>query len=267
MNPWQQVRRRFLPPLQEGDAVPVALPFQGIVSRPAVGMNQTPGFNGVLHKGHQALSRRIGDAPHTNASDPLPIFLCSNHQQCLALGLPPSHPFLFAAPEGLVDFYRSRQALPPRSHRGSSQFVQPGPGRIVAAQAQCPLDTHGAGAVLLTRDGPHRPKPKRQRFAGVLEDRSCRYRALMPATGALQQSPTHRPTLPPATLRAQKATRPPQLYQLVPTGRLCREAGLKFGQIPRIVLHERPYYILGLPESSRYPILSKSNFSVAVFHT
>jgi hypothetical protein len=32
-------------------------------------MNQTTGFNSVLHKGHQALSRRIGDTPHANASD------------------------------------------------------------------------------------------------------------------------------------------------------------------------------------------------------
>src|SRR5215472_7403122 len=56
MNARQQVRRRFLPSLQEGDTVPVALSFQGIVSRPAVGMNQTAGLNGVLHKGHEALS-------------------------------------------------------------------------------------------------------------------------------------------------------------------------------------------------------------------
>src|SRR5215813_4993649 len=114
------------------------------------------------------------------------------------------------------------------------------PGRtmaIVAAQAQLPLDPDGAGTVLLACDSPHRPKPKRQRFARVLEDCPCCHRALVPATSALQQNPPHRPTLPPATSWTPKTIRPTQLHQILPAGCLCREAGLKFGPIPRVVLH------------------------------
>src|SRR5215471_11586259 len=109
---------------------------------------------------------------------------------------------------------------------------------IVAAQAQLPLDPDGAGTVLLACDSPHRPKPKRQRFARVLEDCPCCHRALVPATSALQQNPPHRPTLPPATSWTPKTIRPTQLHQILPAGCLCREAGLKFGPIPRVVLHE-----------------------------
>src|SRR5262249_44822319 len=136
------------------------------------------------------------------------------------------------------------------------------PGRtmaIVAAQAQLPLDPDGAGTVLLVGATPHPPNQRRGGFARVLKDCPCCPRALVPAPSALQQNPPPRPPLPPATSWTPKPIRPTQLHQILPAGRRCREAGLKFGPIPRIVLHERPYYILGLPESSRYPIERKEN--------
>jgi hypothetical protein len=69
--------------LQEGDAVTVALAFQGIVSDPAGGVNDAAGFNGFLDKRHEALGRSVGDAPHANAPDPFSIFLRRNHNQRL----------------------------------------------------------------------------------------------------------------------------------------------------------------------------------------
>ena len=39
------------------------------------------------------------------------------------------------------------------------QLVQPGPGRLVAAQAENALKTEGAGTILLDRNLPHRLKP------------------------------------------------------------------------------------------------------------
>src|SRR5437870_13044554 len=69
MDSRQQLRRRFLLALQECDAVAIALPFQGIVSGPAVSVNHTARFNSFLDKRHQTLGRCIGDMPHANRSE------------------------------------------------------------------------------------------------------------------------------------------------------------------------------------------------------
>ena len=111
---------------------------------------------------------------------------------------------------------------------------------------------HYTSTILLARDSPHRPKPNRERFASVLEDGPGRYRALTPATRTLQQHPAYGPGLPPATPRTPKTFRPPQPDQIFPASCLRRKARFKFGQISWIILHGSPYYILGLPESSRY---------------
>src|ERR1035441_3029082 len=194
--------------------------------------------------------------PHANAPNPVSIFLRSNHNQRLASRLTSPNALLFATPVCLVHFHHSGEAVPPRPHHGTPQFMQPSPRGVVAPQAQNPLEADSAGTVLLAGDCPHRPKPNRQRFACVLENCSGCHRTLIPATCTLPQQPTHRPVLPSATTRATKTIRPPQPHEIFPAGCLCRKARLKFGQISGIILHGRPYYILGLPESSRYPISS-----------
>jgi hypothetical protein len=74
----------------------------------------------------------------------------------------------------------------------------------------------------------------------------------------LQQHPAHWPGLPPATPRTPKTIRPPQPDQILSASCLCRKARLKFGQISWVIFHRRLYYILGSPESSRYPIFCNS---------
>ena len=169
----------------------------------------------------------------------------------------PANALLFAAPVRLVHFHHSGEAIPARSHHGAPQFMQPSPRGVVTPQAQHPLESDSAGAVLLAGDCPHRPEPNRERFARVLEDCPGRHRALVSATRTLQQHPAHRPGLPPTAPRTPKTIRPPQPDQILPASCLCRKARLKFGQISRIILHGRPYYILGSPESSRYPFSRK----------
>src|SRR5215208_4520356 len=253
MNSRQQLRRCFLLSLQERDAVTVALAFQGIVSDPAIGMNDAAGFNGFLDKRHETLGRGIRDAPHANPPDSLSIFLCCNHNQCLVAALPPSNACLVAAPVRLVHFHSSRKAVPARSHHRSSQFMQPSPGGIVTPQAQYPLQSYCAGTVLLAGDCPHRPEPNRERLTGVLEDCPGRNRALITATRTLQQHLAHWPSLPLPTPRTPKPIRPPQPDQIVSASCLGRKAPLKFRQISWIILHGRSYYMLRSPESSRYP--------------
>lgn len=135
--------------------------------------------------------------------------------------------------------------------------MQPGPCRLVAPQAQFPLQSDRAGAIFLARHRPHRPKPNRQRFACVLEDCPSRHRALITATRTLQQYAPHRPVFSPITTGTTKPIWPPQPDQKIPAGCFRRKARLKFSQISGVILHGRPYYILGSPESSKYPIPAK----------
>src|ERR1043166_4183194 len=96
---------------------------------------------------------------------PVSIFLRSNHNQRLTFHLTSTNTLLFAAPVCLVHFYHPGEAIPPRSHHGTPQFMQPSPRRVVSAQPQNTLEADSAGTVLLAGDCPHRPKPNGQRFA------------------------------------------------------------------------------------------------------
>ena len=75
------------------------------------------------------------------------------------------------------------------------------------------------------------------------------------AARALPQPLPDRPSRAVSAARTAESFRPAQLEQIIPTSLLRRKAGLELSQVPRIVLHRTAYYILGLPESSKYPIL------------
>src|ERR1700736_4532512 len=125
MNPGQQLRRRFLFALQESDSVMVALLFYRKVPEPAVSVNDTAGLDCLLDEGHQALGRCIRNAAHADAPDPRAIFLYSNDNQGLTLGLPSSNALLFAAVVRLVHLHASGEAVSSRSYHGAPQLMQP----------------------------------------------------------------------------------------------------------------------------------------------
>src|ERR1700730_8535052 len=131
--------------------------------------------------------------------------------------------------------------------------MQPRPCGLVTLQPEHPLRAHTRRTVLLAGDPPRPPDPQRQGLARILENRPRRHRTLVAATRALQKGFRLRPTPPPTATWAAKPVRPAELKQILPAGLLRREASLKFEQIPRKILHRRPYYRLWLPESSKYP--------------
>ena len=83
-------------------------------------------------RGSGSLPRHPAHAPYGCAGSP-GVFLRSDDNQCLALGLT-SPNALFHSPQiRFVDFHRTLQLLPPGPHHGPAQLVQPGPGCLVAA--------------------------------------------------------------------------------------------------------------------------------------
>ena len=145
---------------------------------------------------------------------------------------------LFRLSLRLVHFDVVGEPVPAGPHHRPSQFVQPGPGRLVAAQAQHLLQRQRARPGLLTGDGPHRSKPDGERAAGVLEDRPSRDGRLAATGGTLEQPAAHRPGLLLATRRAAESVWPAQPNQVGPTRLLGPELRVELALIPGEIHHE-----------------------------
>ncbi len=84
----------------------------------------------------------------------------------------------------------------------------------------------------------------------------------MPAACTLQQHRAHRPGFVMPASRTTKTLRPAELTQILPTGLLASETRLELGQIPGIIFHRPRSYILGSPESSKYPSTLESQTGI-----
>jgi len=157
---------------------------------------------------------------------------------------------------------RRRSTAGVYAHHGSPELVPPRPSSLITAQPQHSLKAKGTGPVLLTRQPVHGVKPIGQRFASVLENRARCHRRLVTTCLALHQHRPHRPEMVALATRTAKPIRPAQPEQVLPTGLLGVKPSLELAQTPRIFLHSPPYYMLGSPESSKYPPQSDPRRSV-----
>jgi len=203
MHPRQQLRGRLLVALEHGDLVIEAFGWHSAVSRPAIRVDHAARLDVLHDKWLQTLSRGVHDPPHSDPSDAMAIFLSGNDHQSFDLRLPPSHPLFQSTHIGLVHLDSAGKPITARAHHGSPQLVQPSPGRLVTSQSKHSLETQRAGPVLLARHPPQGAEPQHQRPAGVLEDRSCGHRGLMPTIAAFQ---THRPKRPRLATAAARTT-------------------------------------------------------------
>src|SRR6516164_3296772 len=83
----------------------------------------------------------------------------------------------------------------------------------------------------------------------------------MSTTAALQTHRSKWPRFAPSATRAPKSVRPTQPEQILMAGLLGAKSCFQLVDIARVILHrpstpDQTYYILGLPASSKYPILS-----------
>ena len=197
MNARQQLVRRLGVLGQVRNPVPVAVRLHAVVARPAIRVHLTARLDDVVDESLEALRRRVRHAAQPNPAEPLPNILGSDDNQGFFLGSAATDAILEAPDVRLVHFDVAGEPVPAGPHHRPSQFVQPGPGRLVAAQAQHLLQRQRARPGLLTGDGPHRSKPDGERAAGVLEDRPSRDGRLA-ATGGTLEQPAAQPARPSA---------------------------------------------------------------------
>src|SRR5205807_9536721 len=122
-----------------------------------------------------------------------------------------------AADVGLVGLDALGQGLTIRADHGLAELVQPGPGGLVAAQAQLPLQLGGGDPALAGRHQVDRQEPLGQACLGLLEDRAGQERVLLAAGHALVGDlGPERVGIVVATSYAPESVRPARLEQGLP---------------------------------------------------
>lgn len=209
---------------QDRGLVPIAKRFESSPGHGAVGVNEAAPFDRCYGKVVQNIFRRRGNAGQTNAADPRAIFLGRNHDHRFprdpkALGILSIH-------ERFIDFDPAVKLFSSRTDHGSSQLVQPGPGRLITPEPEDPLDVRRARAVLLAGRVPHSPEPHRQWRTRVLKDRARRYGRLVATLPADQPSARSRPGRASSAARAHKPVRPAQPKKIIAARFIRREPQL-----------------------------------------
>ena len=223
----------------------VGIALQSKIGSQPIGPNGTPRLDGLSDKSVETGLGQIGDTTQADAPNARAIFFCCHENQSLLVCQPADHPLFFAAPVSLVHLYCPVQSIPARPDHSPSQFVQQGPGRLVAAESQCSLQTQSTHSILLAGDMPNGPEPNGERQMTVLENRARCYRDLVTAIRAQPQAPAGRPSPFSAAARTDETLEPPQGKQVLPTRLFVDEPFFQFQDRARIVFgHEDLYYTL-----------------------
>ena len=257
MNPRHQFRGGLLPFLYYSHIMLVSKLINTLISRPTVRMNNGTRTDTLYDKWMKALTGSILNTPYPDTPDASAVFLRRHGNNRFALDFPPVKPLFRATPVRFVHFHSAGETVPSRTNHRTSQFMKPRPSRFVTAKPQNALKPKCARPGFLACYPPDRPKPHGQRFARVLEYRACCRRNPIFTIRANQQIPFRRPHLKTTATRANKPFRPPQRYEVFMARSFRRKPGFQFCKGPWVVLHEYTYYILGLLESSKYPLSMK----------
>jgi hypothetical protein len=215
--------------------------LQPQVSSQSVCPHGATGFNGVGNEAMQTGLGQVGEVPQSDTTNTRPIFLSCDDDYGLVLRQSSDDIFFLAASVGFIHLDRSSQTIPAWPHHGSTEFVQPCPGRHVAPQAEHLLQAHRAGPVFLAGNMPDRSEPHPQRLSRVLKNRPCSYRTLIAACSTNQSPPRCQPVSAGAASGANKTFGPSEFDQIIPTGFFGCKPSFKFHDRSRVVFHARHY--------------------------
>src|SRR5690606_6074921 len=183
--------------------------IQSMIGGPSVGSYDGALGYCVLNKGDETLDRGIRDAPHANASGSATADLGGDHDERFPCGTPVDVG-IGASEERLIHFHFADQAISAGPHHGSAKLLEPDPGRLVAPEPKSSLKSEGTDPMLLIGDVPDCLKPKPQRLAGSVEERSCRNRGLSCTARASKQASVGGPAFGVPAGWAAESGRPTQ---------------------------------------------------------
>jgi hypothetical protein len=205
-----------------------------VLRKRAIGLQPITHYHATLldrlqDEGRQAVARPISDPLQANASDPFAANLGGNDHQCLVSDLPTPSALFNPADKRLIDLDLTCERLAARPHHRTTQFAQPGSSRLVTADSQHAVQANGTRAILLPDDPPHRLEPESERLPSVQNDGAngdghCGFGCATP-----KELVRREPCLGAPAVWASKASEPPQLHPVIPTGLLRGELAVEFG--------------------------------------
>ena len=166
-------------------------------------------------------------------------YFYSNTNQCFPSSTPTSFPGFWTAHICFIYLYYSTQSIPIGPNHSTTQFMQPLPRRTIASQTQKALQSKSISAIFLICYMPHRTKPHWQRLASSVQNGSRSHRSLCAAFRAMEQTSAGFPYFPRLAMRANKATRPSQLSEVLQAGRLGAKPFFKFHQCSWVIFLHR----------------------------
>src|SRR5271157_5141505 len=236
VDAWHRHVSRIGAGTDHGDLMFVPGGRQPGIAAPAVGVDQSTRYRGGLNEGQKAGARDVLDATKTYPADALTVLFGGDRNYGLGFGIPAALAFFHTANIGLVHLYRSTERVPSGADHCPAQLVQPGPGRLVTAEAKNTLQPQSTDAVLLVGDIPHCHEPHAQRLSGVLKDRPSRQRRLPLAPLAVQQPPRRHPRLAgPSAVRADESVRPAQTLDILAASSVTAEPLVNFLKRPGVI--------------------------------
>ena len=153
--------------------------------------------------------------------------LGQQNDQGLAFATTTTRTFGNSTQKRFIHLHFALQPITPWPNHGPPEFRQQSPSGLIASQAQHPLQSQSARAILLTRHIPQAPEPNSPWFVGVLKNRPCRYRSLGTTVSADPSVTLRRPCRFCVAARTIETIRPTQFKQVFTTGCLGREFGFK----------------------------------------
>ena len=184
---------------------------------------------------------------------PFPSSWAAIMTKALAFAATTTRTFGNSTQKRFIHLHFALQPITPWPNHGPPEFRQQSPSGLIASQAQHPLQSQSARAILLTPSHPTGPEPNSPWFVGVLKNRPCRYRSLVTTVSADPSVTLRRPCRFCVAARTIETIRPTQFKQVFTTGCLGREFGFKIqnrrGNSSATPIH----YWLWQVESTGYP--------------
>src|SRR5262249_11074215 len=238
-------------PAERDGRMGVALGREPGIAGPAIGGDRRRERDVPADEACEAVSRCIGHGGEPQPAEPAaaglaPTALHRAGDLGLAGGTPAGTPRSGGADISLVGLDPSAQGLAAGPDHRPADLVQPGPGRLIAAETHLPLQLQGRDATLAGGDEVNREKPLRQAGLGLLENGSGEKGMLLAAGYALVDVAPRQlvGVIVPAGAAAE-AVRPAHLEQMIPALLVPAEPGDERRQIPEQLVRQHAHILTG----------------------
>ena len=220
-----------------------ALTRQCAISQPIIRLDHASWSNHFSYKTTQAVRRGIFDCGQTNSTKTIWCFIFNgNRHQDFPFGPTSRFSRLLTPHICFVHLHEPRKLIPVRSYHGTSQTMEPFPGRLVTTQTKYSLQSQSIRSIFLAGNMPHRSKPKSQRFMSSMKNRASCNGGLSTALLAEPQTTFCLPSLLTVTGRTYESVRPAHLSKVFPAGLFGSKSFFKLSQGSWIIFHDPKYY-------------------------